>query len=178
MSTIDVREMLRPLRARYKEDPDSARYTYRVRASGDSSDPRRATVESIGHPGATWAVSINEKLGGEGVLPTPGDLMLAAWAACKTLAVQMAAAGLRIPVRSVEVMAWGDVDHRGPMFMPGAVRVGSESMRCRVRILVEPGTDEALLDKLKFAAEATCGVTDNILHETPMETAFEIIEMP
>ena len=178
MATVDVREVLKPLRARYKEDPDAARYTYRVRASGDSSDPRRATVESIGHPGASWSVSINEKIGGEGSLPTPGDLMLAAWAACQTLAVQMAAALLRIQVRSVEVLAWGDVDHRGVMLMQGAERVGSESMRCRVRILVEPGIDEALLEKLKLASEATCGVTDNLMHQTPLETSFEIIEMP
>jgi len=175
MSKIDLRRIQRPLRERYQRDAEAARYTYRVRSSAAAlDDPLHVEVASDAHGGASWRVSVNERVGGSGDELTPGDLILAALTSCQALSVKMVAANMGIELASLEVEAEGDVDHRGVMMLPGAQRVGFERVRCRVRLEFPSGTPPERIRALLQAAEYVCAVTDALRHATPLETVFEV----
>jgi uncharacterized OsmC-like protein len=171
---VDIRAIQQPLRARYAKQPDDARYTYRVRLeAAELDDPLHISARSVGHGEAAYRVTVNERIGGSGHEPTPGDLLLAALATCKAMSVKSVAAALGIELRSLEVDVAGDVDHRGVLLMPGASRPGFEWLRCTVRLTTGPGTDAAALRKLEHASEQCCAVTDTLRNATPLETIFE-----
>jgi uncharacterized OsmC-like protein len=174
MTNTDIRAIHRPLRQRYQNEPEAARYTYHVRSSVEPGDALHASVESLSHPGLTFKLSVNERIGGSGAEPTPGDVMLAALAGCKALAVAMVASSIRVRVSSLQVDVWGELDHRGVLLMPGAARPGFEKVHCRVRLRVAGGTPDEQLDRLKFAGEVCCAMTDTLRNATPLETSYEV----
>src|SRR5262245_28300636 len=111
---VDVRSVQKPLRERYAREPEAARYTYHARVDdAGADDPMHATAVSVGHPGPSYTVTLNERIGSSGQEPTPGDLLLAALASCQAMSVKMVAASLRVRLLAIEVDVWGDVDHRG-----------------------------------------------------------------
>jgi uncharacterized OsmC-like protein len=141
-------------------------------AHGD--DPLHAMVESVSHAGLGLQVSVNERIGGSGTRPTPGDLLIASLSSCKALALAMVASTLGVKVLRLEVDVWGDLDHRGVLLMPGATRVGFESVKCRVHLEVAEGTPQEKLDRLKMGGELCCALTDTIRNPTVLETSYEV----
>src|SRR5438045_294399 len=104
---------LRTLRAAWAADPGQAQYTYVVSAA-PAEQPSHAVARSASHP-ASWTMTVNERIGGNGADPTPGDVLLAALAACQVLAIRAAAAASGVALTRCEVETEGDVDHRGVM---------------------------------------------------------------
>lgn len=174
MNNVDVRAIHKPLRERYKTDPEAARYTYHARSVAESGDALHASVESVSHAGLAFRLSVNERIGGSGTEPTPGDVLLASLAGCKALAVAMVASAMNVRVSCLTIDVWGELDHRGVLLMPGAARVGFESLRCRVCIRVAGDTSAEQLERLKFAGEACCALSDTLRNATPLETAYEV----
>ncbi len=173
---IDIRRIQKPLRKRYHQEPDAARFTYRVSArTSDPSDPLHVDARSVSHPGAGWRVSVNERVGGTGEDITPGDLLLSSLAACQALSVQMVAANLGLELEDVEVEASGDVDHRGVLLIPGAQRTGCEGISCRVRITPKSDTPKEALELLTQFADQVCAVSDNLRNPTAVETTYEFL---
>lgn len=171
----NIREIQRPLRERYAEDPAAARYTYNVHVvDADLDDPMHAVARSGSHPGPDYRVSVNEKIGGSGGEPTPGDVLLAALATCKAMSIKMVANALRIQLAALAVEIEGELDHRGVLMMPGGARPGFEAIRCAVRVTVAPGTSPELVHKLEAACELCCAVTDTIRNATPLATTFAV----
>jgi putative redox protein len=162
----------RAFRSRYQKDPTAAVYTYRARTNGGPGDPLRAEAV-VEHGGVRYPVAVNEKIGGPGDEPTPGDLMLAALVSCKALAIQMVAASMRIELADLSVDAEAEVDHRGVLMM-GGVRPGFLSIRCRVRVAAKEGTPREAVERMLAGAEQCCAVTDTYRNGTPIETAHEI----
>jgi uncharacterized OsmC-like protein len=174
MNKVDVRAIHKPLRARYTNEPEAARYTYHVRSVAEPDDTLHTSVESVSHAGLALRLSVNERIGGSGTEPTPGDVLLASLAGCKALAVAMVASSIGVKLLSLEVDVWGELDHRGVLLMPGASRVGFESLRSRVRARVAAETSAEQLERLKFAGEVCCAMTDTIRNATPLETTYEV----
>ncbi len=173
MSTL--RDKQKSLRASYESDPKKAFYTYHVRTADSClDDPLRVEAESVGHAGSTYSVSVNERVGGDGIEQTPGDLLLASLAACKALSIKMVASGMRIQLTRLQVDAWGDVDHRGVMMVPGASRIGFTSVRTKVSLDVAEGTPAEKTKMLLQVSEMVCAATDAIKNKTPIESTCEV----
>src|SRR3954449_12092868 len=106
---MDLREKQKPLKDRYREEPDAGRITLTARGSeGDTAvacsvDLGRAIQEAQAHAG----------VGGPGTGACSGDLLLGALAACAQVTCQMVASAMGIDVRSISVTAEGDLDLRG-----------------------------------------------------------------
>jgi uncharacterized OsmC-like protein len=57
-----------------------------------------------------WRSGAHPAVGGVGDMPRPGDLLLAALAACEEVTLRMVAANLGLELTHVEVVAEGDSD--------------------------------------------------------------------
>src|SRR3954447_1433440 len=117
---MDLREVQRPLKERYREDPDASRITLSARGSQTdapiscSVDIGRAIYDAEAHPG----------VGGAGTAACSGDLLLGALAACAQLTCQMVAAAMELPVDDVQVTVEGDLDLSGTLGVSREVPIG------------------------------------------------------
>jgi len=172
MSAI-VYNAQKPLRAEYKQTPESAMVTDHARTSGqDASDPFHSRVEPMDGCGVVIPVGVHAAVGGTHEAPTPGDLLCAALAACQDSAVRMVANILGVELTSLEVRVTAAVDVRGTMAMDPAIPVGFQSMSCDVNLQAKDGTPPDLLEKLRFAAERCCVVQHTLKSPPQVKTTF------
>ena len=172
MSAI-VYNAQKPLRAEYKQTPESAMVTDHARTSGqDASDPFHSRVEPMDGCGVVIPVGVHAAVGGTHEAPTPGDLLCAALAACQDSAVRMVANILGVELTSLEVRVTAAVDVRGTMAMDPAIPVGFQSMSCDVNLQAKDGTPPDLLEKLRFAAERCCVVQQTLKSPPRVKTTF------
>lgn len=162
-----------PLRAKYKESPESALVIDHARTSGeDPSDPFHSRVEPMDGCGVVVPVGVHKAVGGLHDAPTPGDMLCAALAACQDSAVRMVANLLGIELTALAVRVTATADVRGAMALNAEVPVGFQSMRCEVDLKVKAGTAPELLQKLRTAAERCCVVQQTLRNPPPVETTF------
>lgn len=175
MSKVSVLEIQTPLRARYKASPRDARVTDHARTTGtDPGDPFHSMVEPMPGCGAALPVGVHRAVGGLHDAPTPGDILCAALAACQDSAVRMVANLLGVELEFLAVEVTAECDVRGAMAIDKQVPVGFQSMRCNVRLRAKEGTDPALLEKLRVAAERCCVVRQTLRNPPPVETTFDL----
>src|SRR4051794_12994748 len=154
---MDLKEAQRPLKDRYREQPEAARITLTARgAEGDapvacSVDLGRAIQEAEAHVG----------VGGPGTAACSGDLLLGALAACAQVTCQLVAANMGIAAERIEVVAEGDLDLRGTLGSRD-VPVGFEEIRLRLEIDA-PGAGEEELGALREKTERYCVVLQTLL---------------
>lgn len=117
---MDLRETQRPLKDRYRADPDAARIT--LTARGSETAGTAACSVDIGR--AAYAAQAHVGVGGEGTAPCSGDLLLGALAACAQVTCQMVAAASGIATTKIEVTATGELDLRGTLGIDREVPVG------------------------------------------------------
>ena len=143
---MDLREVQRPLKERYREDPAASRITLVARGGQTdvpiscSVDLGRAMYQAQAHPG----------VGGSGTAACSGDLLLGALAACAQLTCQMVAAAMEIPIEEIQVTVEGDLDLGGTLGLVRGAHVGFESIRLQFNITAPEASVEqlqALLDK-------------------------------
>src|SRR5438552_16446971 len=121
---MDLRSIQKPLKEKYRSDPNSSRITLKAHSS-ESDTPIACSVEvgqklidAQAHPG----------VGGPGSAACSGDLLLGALAACAQLTCQMVAANMGIDGATVSVSVEGDLDLRGTLGTAD-VPVGFEAIR-------------------------------------------------
>jgi uncharacterized OsmC-like protein len=154
---VDLREAQRPLKQRYREDPDASRITLTARG-GQTDGPAACSVD-IGR--AVYDAQAHAGVGGAGTAACSGDLLLGALAACAQLTCQMVAAAMGIAVERVEVTAEGDLDLRGTLGVARDVPVGFESIRLRLDVDA-PGASPEDLAALHEKTERYCVVLQTL----------------
>ena len=154
---MDLREMQRPLKERYRSEPDAARITLSARGSTRDSpvacsvDIGRAIQEAEAHPG----------VGGPGIGACSGDLLLGALAACAQITCQMVAAAMGLDARRIEVVVEGDLDLRGTLGLDREVSAGFDAIRLRFEVDA-PGATREQLDSLIEKTERYCTVLQTL----------------
>src|ERR687887_939137 len=127
---MDLRATQQPLKDAYRIDPEKAQITLTARGSDAdgpitcSVDIGRMLYEAQAHPG----------VGGPGTGACSGDLLLGALAACAQLTCQMVATAMGLDVRSIEVVADGDLDLRGTLGLDREVGAGFHAIRVRFEL--------------------------------------------
>jgi uncharacterized OsmC-like protein len=164
---VDLREAQRPLKQRYREDPQASRITLTARG-GQAETPAACSVD-IGR--AVHNAQAHAGVGGAGTAACSGDLLLGALAACAQLTCQMVAAAMGIPVERIEVTADGDLDLRGTLGVARDVPVGFESIRLRFDVDA-PGASEEDLYALREKTERYCVVLQTLSTPPRVTTAF------
>jgi len=158
----ELREAQRPLKERYREEPDTAQLT--LRADGElgsdgiacSVDTGRALVEAGLHPAS----------GGDGALACSGDMLLQALVACAGVTLRSVAVNRDFEVTG-RVVAEGDLDFRGTLSVDRDAPVGFTAIRLRFELDSDATDDE--LDALLETTERYCVVYQTLAGGVPLE---------
>ena len=164
MKRDELREAQRPLKERYREEPDTARLT--LRADGElgsegvacSVDTGRALVEAGLHPAS----------GGDGALACSGDMLLQALVACAGVTLRSVAVNRDLEVTG-RVVAEGDLDFRGTLGVDRDAPVGFTAIRLRFELDSDATDDE--LDALLETTERYCVVYQTLARGVPLEVS-------
>jgi uncharacterized OsmC-like protein len=164
---MDLREMQRPLKDRYEEEPDAARIT--LRAEGTQTDTPLSCSVDIGR--AVYEAQAHSGVGGAGTGACSGDLLLGALAACAQVTCQMVATAMSIPFERIAVTVDGDLDLRGTLGMAKEAPVGFEKIRLRFDVDAPEATGEQLAG-LRERAERYCVVMQTLAQPPTIETSW------
>jgi uncharacterized OsmC-like protein len=171
MDGDQLREIQRPLKNRYRSDPDQAVVTLRaegVLASSEiacSVQTGRALVEAGLHPAT----------GGEGTLACSGDMLLQALVACAGVTLCSVATNRGIEV-SGTVRAEGDLDFRGTLGVDRFAPVGFCSIRLHFD-LESPATKNEL-EQLVATTERYCVVYQTLASSPKLTVNYAVQETP
>src|SRR5712691_13291291 len=124
LQIMDLRSVQRPLKEKYRSDPDTSRITLSA-LGGQTATPMACSVD-IGR--AIYQAQAHSGVGGAGTAACSGDLLLGALAACAQLTCQMVAANMGLEGVTVSVTVEGDLDLRGTLGTAD-VPVGFEAIR-------------------------------------------------
>jgi len=143
MDRDELREVQRPLKDRYKAEPDAALITLHAEGSlagsvvACSVQTGRALVEAGLHPAS----------GGDGSLACSGDMLLQALVACAGVTLRSVATNRGLDVTGT-VRADGDLDFRGTMGVARDAPVGFRAIRLHFDLTSDASEDDlaALID--------------------------------
>jgi uncharacterized OsmC-like protein len=160
-----LQEAQRPIKERYRDDPDAAVITLEADGALDADEiacsvqTGRALVEAGLHPAT----------GGTGALACSGDMLLQALVACAGVTLRSVATSLEIPV-SGSVRAEGDLDFRGTLGVDKEAPVGFRSIRLIFDLAGDADAEQrAALHRL---TERYCVVYQTLVGGTPVDVSF------
>ena len=157
----------RPLKERYRSEPDSSRIT--LRARGSQTDTPLSCSVDIGR--AVYEAQAHAGVGGLGTAACSGDLLLGALAACAQVTCQMVAEAMGIEAERIEVEVEGDLDLAGTLGMSRDVPVGFERIRTRFEVVAPEATEEQL-ERLRRKTEQYCVVFQTLTRPPELETEW------
>ncbi len=163
MDAKELRSKQAPLKARFREEPESARITLKATGRIDHDDivckvdTARAVVEAGLHPAS----------GGSKQTVCSGDMLLEALAACAGVTLKAVATALDIRLKRGTVRAEGDLDFRGALGIDPEAAVGFSD----VRLYFELDTDATLAerDRLIELTERYCVVYQTLRKSPRLE---------
>jgi len=156
---MDLRSLQKPLKARYRDDAQTAKITLKAQGSQtDSAIPMSCSVD-IGR--AIYQAEAHTGVGGAGTAACSGDLLLGALAACAQITCQMVATAMGIPLLGVEVQVEGDLDLRGTLGIAKDVPVGFGQIRLSF-VLNAPEASAEQLQALQEKTEQYCVVMQTL----------------
>src|SRR4051812_27026599 len=146
MNAEELRQLQAPLKARYKQDPESALVT--LRAAGRVVQSTLTCAIETGRPGVP--VGLHPAAGGDGLSACSGDMLLEALVGCAGVTLAAVATAMGLELKTAIVSAEGDLDFRGTLGVSRDVPVGFS----RIHLLFEIDT-EAPADKVQKLVELT-----------------------
>ncbi|MFO0994843.1 MAG: OsmC family protein [Hyphomicrobiales bacterium] len=161
MKAEELREIQTPLKARYREQAESALITLKAEGRlGEgvtcSVDTARAIVEAGLHPAT----------GGSGLHACSGDMLLQALVACAGVTLNAVATALDLKIDEAVVKAEGDLDFRGTLGVAKEAPVGFRAIRLTFDIAGKL-TDEQRASLIKLT-ERYCVVYQTLCKPPPV----------
>ncbi|MGA9859489.1 MAG: OsmC family protein [Solirubrobacteraceae bacterium] len=128
MDRAQLRAAQKPIKARYRNEPETALVT--LHAEGRLDQEEIACSVATGR--ALVQAGLHPATGGSGMLACSGDMLLQALVACAGVTLRSVATSLQIPVTGT-VSAEGDLDFRGTLGVApdGEAPVGFRAIRLR-----------------------------------------------
>src|SRR5262245_7511249 len=164
---MDLRAIQKPLKERYRSDPNSSRI--RLRAQSDQSDtPITCSVE-VGQK--ILETQAHSGVGGPGTAACSGDLLLGALAACAQLTCQLVATAMGIPFEHIRVDVEGEMDLSGTLGISKEVPVGFQNIHAKFDINAPDATPDQLA-ALKEKTEQYCVVMQTLVKPPQMRTSW------
>ena len=167
MNADELRSLQAPLKAQYREHPDTALVTLRAEARiGENITCKigtgKARVEAGLHPAT----------GGDGLGACSGDMLLEALVACAGVTLSAVATALGIRLRDATVRAEGDLDFRGTLGVSKDVAVGFQQIRLRFDL--DTDANEEQLATLLRLTERYCVVYQTLSHPARIDVAHRV----
>jgi uncharacterized OsmC-like protein len=157
----------KPLKEKYRNEPDSSRITLAAKASQQNTpvscsvDIGRVVYEAQAHVG----------VGGAGTAACSGDLLLGALAACAQVTCQMVAEAMGVETERIEVEVEGELDLAGTLGVSKEAPVGFDRITTRFDVSA-PTASEEQLDALHRKTEQYCVVFQTLTNPPQLETEW------
>jgi uncharacterized OsmC-like protein len=164
---MDLRSIQRPLKERYRANPDASKIT--LTARGSQADNAMACSIDIGR--AIYQAQAHAGVGGPGTAACSGDLLLGALAACAQVTCQMVAEAMGVPARRIEAIVGGDLDLAGTLGVKKDVPVGFAAIRLRFEIDAPDATEQQIA-ALREKTEQYCVVMQTLANPPAIETEW------
>jgi uncharacterized OsmC-like protein len=162
---VELQAVQKPLKERYREEPDAALITLRADGKLDEEkiackvDTGRALVEAGLHPAT----------GGNGAFACSGDMLLEALVACAGVTLRSVATSMELEVTG-SVHAEGELDFRGTLGVDREAPVGFRTIRLRFDLSSDEPREK--LDKLLELTERYCVVGQTLAGGVPLEFSY------
>jgi uncharacterized OsmC-like protein len=137
---MDLRAIQKPLKEKYRSDPNSSRIV--LRAHGDQSDTPISCSVEVGQK--ILEAQAHSGVGGPGTAACSGDILLGALAACAQLTCQLVATAMGIPYEHIRVEVEGEMDLGGTLGIAKEVPVGFQDIHTRFDINAPEARTEQL----------------------------------
>ena len=165
MDKAELQAAQRPLKDRYREEPDSALVT--LRADGELDEGQIACKVETGR--ALVEAGLHPATGGTGTLACSGDMLLEALVACAGVTLRSVATSMELDVAG-RVHAEGDLDFRGTLGVDREAPVGFTAIRLRFELESDAGQEE--LEKLMERTERYCVVGQTLVGGVPVDFSY------
>ena len=169
MDREKLREIQRPIKGKYTESPDLAKFTLSAAANVVAESISCEIDSFLGklscglHPGT----------GGNGSQACSAEMLLESLAGCAAVTLKAVATAMQIPMHSAVVIAEGDVDFRGTLGIDKQASVGFEKIRLKFELDMD--ADEHTAAKLIELTERYCVVYQTL--KQPPEIASQLIRV-
>jgi uncharacterized OsmC-like protein len=124
MNADELRSLQAPLKAQYRERPETAVVTFH--AQGRIGEGITCKIET---GKARVEVGLHPATGGDGLSACSADMLLEALVGCAGVTLRAVATALGIPLSGATVQAEGDLDFRGTLGVSKEVPVGFKQIR-------------------------------------------------
>ncbi|MGZ4313460.1 MAG: OsmC family protein [Solirubrobacteraceae bacterium] len=161
----------RPLKDRYRAEPEAARVT--LSAQGDLGDGVSCSVQT---GRALAEAGLHPATGGDGTLLCSGDMLLEALVACAGVTLRSVATSLEIGVTAGRIRAEGDLDFRGTLGVDREAPVGFSAIRLSFEL--EGDIDEEQLATLQKLTERYCVVYQTLARGPGLSVSFGAAAAP
>ena len=151
MTADELRSLQAPLKAKYRERPDTALVT--LTAQGRVGENMTCKIES--GKGRVEA-GLHPATGGDGQSACSADMLLEALVGCAGVTLRAVATALGISLREATIRAEGDLDFRGTLGVSKDAPVGFRQIRLHFDL--ETGANEEQLLTLLRLTERYCVV--------------------
>ncbi len=112
------------------------------------------------------AVDEPENFGGKDSAPTPVEYILAGYAGCLNVVVNLIAKEMGITIKSLDINIIGDINPEKLLGISDKERAGFKSLNIHMNINSDANQD--MLQKLLTQVKERCPVNDNLANRTPV----------
>jgi uncharacterized OsmC-like protein len=162
MNADELRALQAPLKARYRERPETALVT--LRAQGQIGEGTTCKIET---GKARVEAGLHPATGGDGTSACSADMLLEALVGCAGVTLTAVATALGIPLRNATIRAEGDLDFRGTLGVSKDVPVGFKKIRLNFDL--DTDASEEQLATLLRLTERYCVVYQTLSHPAKID---------
>lgn len=167
MTGDELRALQAPLKAKYKDDPASARYALSISGTLEGSDVR-CRIQS---PRGPIDAGLHPATGGDGSLACSADMLLESLVGCAGVTMKAVATALGVPLTTATITASADLDFRGTLGVAKDAPVGLTAIRLKFDVKSEAPRE--LIDKLVQLTERYCVIYQTLKNPPPMGVEIE-----
>ena len=167
MTAEDLRSLQAPVKAQYRERPESALVTLHAEGRVGKNvtckiETGKARVEAGLHPAT----------GGDGSSACSADMLLEALVGCAGVTLSAIATALSIPLRDATIRAEGDLDFRGTLGVSKDVPVGFKQIRLNFDLDTD-ATEEQIATLIRLT-ERYCVVYQTLGHPAEISVLHRV----
>jgi len=168
MTADELKSSQAPLKAQYRERPETALVT--LRAEGRIGENMTCKIET---GKARVAAGLHPATGGDGRSACSADMLLEALVGCAGVTLSAVATALSISLREATIRAEGDLDFRGTLGVSKDVPVGFKQIRLNFDLDTD-ATEEQRANLIRLT-ERYCVVYQTLNHPAKIEISHRVI---
>jgi uncharacterized OsmC-like protein len=168
MNAEKLKSLQAPLKARYREHPETALVT--LHAEGRIGENITCKIET---GKSRVEAGLHPATGGDGSTACSADMLLEALVGCAGVTLSAVATALGIPLRNATIHAEGDLDFRGTLGVSKDVPIGFKRIRLRFDLDTD-ATEEQLATLLRLT-ERYCVVYQSLSQPATISVLHRVI---